>query len=666
MAWDRAAAAFGLTPSILAVRMLTLLSGVIAWGRMAAYALPMNGGNMSNARLRISLTTLLFVSLACSGTSNLFEQAAPPQSGPILSMIPASAVDERGQAVDSKFSFDPSTAEIAVVAQVGNLDAPAPMTITWYQVTDQGDLQLFVDTVQVSALERAWSIGKNPGTLTPGPYKIKAALNGETQELLVSVNQPAAGAMQSQSQAAASGTASAPSQPLVAGGSGKAPIGSSAVGQAASSPSGDSMGCQLVVIAAGADESQIETAAIDVEILPLVNDCFFPSRLELDASVNDGPITRKFQDVPAATKSSQPILNPQPLDPCSIKGGSNLPGDRVKVSGQLLSNQITGTIYQLSDHFEVTLAPDDRRPGVVVQLDPDPKANKRLKPGDKVKVTVTGEDANRPNGPWESGMASIEVKGPEGDIAPPWINPRSKLQQACLKSEDRTHTYEPPAFVVTAATPAKFTLCAIAKDYAANVNNDEANCGTFYTADHWSGAMQSNNLTVYENTGQGTVTTGGTWNTTFDLAVDGQGNITGDGESKLTSGCKPFPWQVDPQATGITFGVTGTAYKDHLELHLNFIGLEGGTVNCGFGQGFFSGQAIEVPLTSQTTAEGTANESTDVGASNHFSSQGTIELKCDNCAPGVGLKDSPMPMALRMLREPLTSLLAGTAYFNVP
>jgi hypothetical protein len=162
---------------------------------------------------------LAMLSITCS-----FGGVLPDGSGPIVSMTAGNSVNQQEQATDSKFTFDPAAPQMAVVVQVGQLSSPASMTITWYQVTDQGDQKLFTDTVQVSALDRAYSIGKNPGTLAEGDYKIVAALNGQTQQVELKVAQPAPSPLKSQSQTAPPNTSQAQKgQPPVSGGSGAIP-----------------------------------------------------------------------------------------------------------------------------------------------------------------------------------------------------------------------------------------------------------------------------------------------------------------------------------------------------------------------------------------------------------------------------------------------------------
>jgi hypothetical protein len=56
----------------------------------------------------------------------------------------------------------------------------------------------------------------------------------------------------------------------------------------------------------------------------------------------------------------------------------------------------------------------------------------------------------------------------------------------------------------------------------------------------------------------------------------------------------PFPKEVGPAASTITFRVSGMAYKDRLELQLMFTGLTGGVINYGLAVGFYAGAALSL------------------------------------------------------------------------
>src|SRR5512146_27068 len=117
-------------------------------------------------RLATLIASCALLVLACS-LGGLSPSGKKKDSGPILDMLPGASVDEKGQLTDPKFTFDPSEQQIAVVVQSDPASpvGSGPLTITWSQLTFGGETELFTDTLQLQPGDRAWSIGKNAGSL---------------------------------------------------------------------------------------------------------------------------------------------------------------------------------------------------------------------------------------------------------------------------------------------------------------------------------------------------------------------------------------------------------------------------------------------------------------------------------------------------------------------
>src|SRR3990172_3322289 len=125
------------------------------------------------------LILLTIISLSCNfltGGAGFAEV-----TGPILAVVPAASLDEGGEIIGQAYSFTPTAPQITVIVQMNELDQPATLTVTWYSVTDEGDVALFEHNIQVDSLERAYSIGENPGLLASGTYKAVATLGDATQ-----------------------------------------------------------------------------------------------------------------------------------------------------------------------------------------------------------------------------------------------------------------------------------------------------------------------------------------------------------------------------------------------------------------------------------------------------------------------------------------------------
>lgn len=126
----------------------------------------------------------LAVTLAASACGSGKPAAARAQPSAILDMVTATSITRQGVPVHPPFTFPPAQPQITVIAQVGKVTR-SPLAFTWFQVKGAGARKLFSRTVQVSAWERAYSVGKDPGPLATGTYRVTASAGGQTQATTV-------------------------------------------------------------------------------------------------------------------------------------------------------------------------------------------------------------------------------------------------------------------------------------------------------------------------------------------------------------------------------------------------------------------------------------------------------------------------------------------------
>jgi hypothetical protein len=119
---------------------------------------------------------------ACFGDDDETEKTksvrAKELNGPIVGLVVAESVDEQGRPVDPGFTFPKDRRQVAVIVHVGKVTG-SPLTIAWYR----GEKKLFAHTVEAKSYVNAFSIGRNPGLLAAGTYRVEAALEGTKREV---------------------------------------------------------------------------------------------------------------------------------------------------------------------------------------------------------------------------------------------------------------------------------------------------------------------------------------------------------------------------------------------------------------------------------------------------------------------------------------------------
>jgi len=565
---------------------------------------------------------LLGIALACNiGGARQAEPGAMEPTGPIVSMAVASSLDDQGRLVDPAFTFSPDQPQITVIVQVGQ-GVTTPLEIVWYRVTDEGEEQLFTVTFVVAALDRAYSVGQNPGTLAPGTYRVRATLDGQTQETEFDV----AGEPQ---ETTANTGGSAAGQPPVAGPSGTTPQASPAVSAAGSSDLGAWAGL------GPGNYPLVDLQADTVEIYPFLGYVNAPLEIPLDGLpafygtfqyfVNGVPVSNPFE-YPVFGETQTGPYPPDRFPICEVlwPNGSDLPGTQVRVEASVrMVEGGSGSI--VTEESVITLGDDTLAPRVGVIS--TPARTTKVMAGDQIVLTVTATE-KRSGGPWQMGVERIQVIGPEGLVdSEDYQDYRGKACDA--KSWEQTFEV---TYTVPENPPPQIELCAIGEDFAGNT---QSRCGTFYTVNVWEGTLHS------ESTVGGILNCTEIWDMQLVFTVSEDGTIQGAGNGNFVAQYDCYSsilpdHDFSDQATSLAFNVEGTADRNQLNLQLVLFDVQGGGFNGLLNYSLFGGASntpaiLEVPITALGTAYGNTQIRGAAENGETYSGSHTLELKCNNC-----------------------------------
>ena len=492
--------------------------------------------------LSLAVATTLF-STAASPPFQTQEPRPPAEAkGPIIAMAIASSIDAKGKIVNPTFTFTPNEPQITAIVYVGKVNV-SQLKITWYKTSENGDEKLFEHQVQVKSYERAFSVAKNAsGTLELGTYKVVATLAGQTEETEFDVSPPKQQKKTSsrpheelfEDQAQSPGldrafSAEMNTRELLVAGPHERVVAREAQMQKVawnasslttrSSTSTSQTGQQGKRPVAGtsgtAPASQpprpSRTAFCDAAFLNMEGLSDPEPKVNFDGSANDSDADRVqvtaiatcYQDNLEANFVLTATVNgpPQPLgslegttgnnvstffiNPCSLPGGSDLPGTKVSVRlSPILGDWDTAKAT-------ITLGNDTLAPRVKVVS--TPVRGSVVKAGDKINLQVTAQEKRR-NGPWQTGVQSIWLSAmPEGwdkDKDHYWINPSPDPKPCSQKTWEQSFE---ATYTVPNNPPPTIKLCARAVDYAgssreyasysnvADPQNPDYQCVEFYT-----------------------------------------------------------------------------------------------------------------------------------------------------------------------------------------
>lgn len=578
---------------------------------------------------RFLVALLAIASITCNFITGLLPSA--PKSGeltgPIIGMIPGASLDKNGALVDPKFTFDPTEPQITVVVQVGKVSG-SPLTITWYQETEGGDQKLFAHDVEVAAYDQAYSIGKNPGTLASGTYKVIAALEGQTEETEFDVSPQKASsrpdaAPVSFHQDATPPTPARQGAPPVSGGSGTIPQ-SESVSLYPSHTTSTSLCSDLL------PNGLYNAYGADVVDVFYRGQCPHAPQGTLYGVYVSATVNGPAKVIGTYVADPNASLGDYYIDPCTLSGGSDLPGTKMLVTS---SAQDSAGKEVDSSQATYTLADDTLAPRVLLS----PPNGTRVNPGQKINITVTAQE-KRKNGPWQSGVKVIHVSETQVNGRNEfftWNNP-SALPKACnAKTWDHT---EHTTYTVPQKPPPFIEICASADDW---FNSGAETCYQYPTGHTWKGKVHFVSSVDYGRAG---ACNNETWDGDFKVVVGGNGDVQGKGSANLTAPpqCHFVASPPCDNATLGKFDVRGTFVGT--QFRLIFIETAIGGRTCGLSNytffldsAYFSQGNVRtppdftIPVISYGDAEGQLSNSvaTDNGAT--ANGQFRFTLLCQDC-----------------------------------
>ena len=335
------------------------------------------------------------------------------------------------------------------------------MDLTWFQVTDTGEQELFTHTVEVTSFQTVYSIGTNPGTLALGTYRVDATFDGESKSTEFDV---VAGA-----------------EARVGGLIGEGPT----AGPPAAGDSG------TVGPTGGPDTVFSETSFLDAwlsqePVDPGAHDII----LEIGAGVHGGggrveayvEMAGNQRSLSIPTDEMGFVISHLSFNPCVHPGGSDLPGATAQFVTNLLG---AGPQDFLADTVQndTALGEDTSLPKVVIDA-PAP-SERHVAPGDQVAIDATAQE-NRDGPTWQTGIRSLKfVADTAGLVGEEQLSAAGSAQSCDQKqwtlSAQATYT-------VPLDAPPVIDICGEAEDFAGNA---VLTCFDLYTGEVWDGTVHS-------------------------------------------------------------------------------------------------------------------------------------------------------------------------------
>ena len=611
-------------------------------------------GRPSRRTLCALVIVLLLGAVACRkqvGVESSKKVApAPPveAKGPILSMVMASSIDARGEAVNPRFSFPQSEPQVTAIIYLGKISG-SPLNVTWFKSSEDRDEKLFEHQIQVKTDDRAFSVGKNgSGTLAAGAYKVVATLEGQTQEMEWDISPQKASASNGSKSSVGQNTvptsATDAYQMIAMFDSG---VGSqSGVGIPAGSPGGQ--GQAPVAGSSGTHDWWFTTGvpgtshyqppkpptAEELRIcIGGIEGCAVQS-VDFTADVVNVYVENPSDQIvyvlgSSADSSSSPIGTVPPatpekrflVDPCAFPG-PDLPGSKLTFFAQSSSTSRGTTITLGND----TLAPR-------LKVVSTPARGTKVKAGDKINLKVTAQEKRR-NGPWQTGVKVIQITAePGGLVKDPWVNP-ANLPKPC--AEKTWEQSDEATYTVRKNPPPIIKICALAEDYAGNQGLGW--CGEFRTGNKWNGKVHlvssaSNLYGACNNE---------TWDGEFSVVVGANGDVQGKGSAHLVASPQCTSGSSN-NATQAEFDVRGTFKRSQFQLvfaETAIDGATGGLANYTFflDPAYFmpgysrSPPDFTVPVIAPGDAEAKlSNSATVISLNTRARGQVTITMLCEDC-----------------------------------
>lgn len=554
--------------------------------------------------------------------------AVPPSAlveatGPILGVTVAASLDDLGQPVDASFTYPADQPEMVVLVRIGEV-TPGPLTFSWYRVTEAGDEALFEQTVAVEARDAAFSTGLNPGILAAGTYKVVATFAGQSDTIAWDVAEPQPGDLTAPvgtSQSAA-GAAPAPG-----------PSGKTTAVVPEPDPQ-DVSGPALALLIhsynrAHLVEFLVLSAWDDAQTGLGISPISFTIQVSAAITGLSPGASREYTHAGGADAVGTDALKKDfSLDPCSLPGGSDLPGTSITVTAVPLG-------FEARRETDTQILGADTSPPTV-QLVSDPSNGATVKEGDKIVLTAIAEEL-KSGGSWQTGVSKIEILviKPSGEtlLTEKYDTYKDKsCGDKSWKQTTKEFTYTVPEDV-----KGDLRICAFGYDFAGNIGKK---CYTYYTGEHWQGTLHS------ESTRSGILNCTEIWDMQLSFTVSADGTIQGSGTGNFVEQRDCYStvlpdWDFSDQAQFVAFNIQGSADRNKLDLQTLMTDVQGGGFNGLLNYSLFGGDSdapiLAIPITAPGIAEGTVTITGSAGDDSTYLGIHTLELTCDNCdAPGVG------------------------------
>jgi hypothetical protein len=301
-------------------------------------------------------------------------------------------------------------------------------------------------------------------------------------------------------------------------------------------------------------------------------------------------------------------------------------GDALKAvlpSLGLDADQVQGGHPALADSDDVRVSYDpfnrDDKDPPKLKVTSTPKKGTKVKPGDKIKVTIKASERYRDgHKSWPTGVQNIQLIADDGLVD---SKDYGRPPQPCARQ-----TFE-VTYTVPKNPPAIVHLRAIAEDA---VGNQASEVGEFPTGDTWKGTMSAEAVYVVEKQ-----RCTDRWNVDMTVAITKEDKVAGDATAKRAANVKcTYQYPVNQTQT-VGYRLEGS--RDKTSLHLRFVPKNyqpSGSIDVtGFGhllQGHGMPRTVDIPIVSQSDAKGHVSFKETIGK-NIRNVSGEASLKCTTC-----------------------------------
>ncbi len=487
------------------------------------------------------------LSLSCSLMNGLItEPGLVEATGPILDMTVAASLDDQGQPVDAAFTYPADQPEMVVLVRVGEV-TPGPLTFSWYQVTDAGDEALFEQTVAVKARDVAFSTGLNPGILAAGTYKVVATFAGQSETIAWDVAE-----LQPVNSTAPVGTSASTANGTPAPG----PSGTTPAAVPQPGTQNVSGGTAIPLITrwnAPPVKFLVMSGWNDAQTGLIISPKSFKVQVSAAITGLAAGQTREFTH-PAGTDV---VTMDYSLNPCTLPGGSDLPGTSITVTAVALG-------YGQDTNTEV-LGADSSAP--TVQLVSEPSNGAKVEVGNTIVLSAIAEEKR--GGSWQTGVSKIEIFVMEPTGEELLIKKYDEYQDRSCDDKSWKQTTEEKIYTVPEGVKGDIRICAFGYDFAGNIGKK---CYTYHTGNQLKGKL-THSIQQEGPSGAGRFTLVYKQDADLSLILEPGGTLSGTAQIDYlmdtvhfqSESCGNVREWVDP--IQLTLAVTGTWTEDAIDFH---------------------------------------------------------------------------------------------------